>query len=350
MKSLLFAFFISILFGACQSVPEQYICMPCGLDCDTLVFDRPGTCPHCQMSLIEKPKQLSKTKMQQGTGSFLVSPKANTVQVHYYLPSDFSAHSNILMVIPGAGRDGYEYRDAWIEAAVANNILILSLTFPERDYHFEDYHMAGLIQHLNLEESIERVANTNQVALKEENLQYQIEPDTSKWLFNIFDYVFEQTVTHLGSSQTKYDLFGHSAGGQILHRMALFYPYSKANRIVAANAGFYTLPDTTLAMPFGKKGYPTSHQQWKAIFEQSLILLLGEKDNEQEDRGTLLRSPTADEQGLGRFARGQYFFRKGKEVAARDQLPFNWQLKTVPEVGHDFREMSNAAAALLYNN
>lgn len=29
-----------------------YICPPCGLPCDTLVFDKPGTCPNCGMTLI----------------------------------------------------------------------------------------------------------------------------------------------------------------------------------------------------------------------------------------------------------------------------------------------------------
>ena len=31
-----------------------YVCPPCGLDCDHLTFDKPGVCPHCGMTLIEK--------------------------------------------------------------------------------------------------------------------------------------------------------------------------------------------------------------------------------------------------------------------------------------------------------
>jgi putative intracellular protease/amidase/DNA-directed RNA polymerase subunit RPC12/RpoP len=31
-----------------------YVCTPCGLSCDKLEFDKPGTCPACGMALIEK--------------------------------------------------------------------------------------------------------------------------------------------------------------------------------------------------------------------------------------------------------------------------------------------------------
>ncbi len=32
----------------------QYKCMPCGYDCDTLVYNAPGTCAHCKMPLVNK--------------------------------------------------------------------------------------------------------------------------------------------------------------------------------------------------------------------------------------------------------------------------------------------------------
>ena len=32
----------------------MYVCPPCGLDCDRLTFDKPGTCPVCGMTLMEK--------------------------------------------------------------------------------------------------------------------------------------------------------------------------------------------------------------------------------------------------------------------------------------------------------
>ena len=37
-----------------ESSAGSYQCMPCGLDCDNDVYDKPGKCSHCQMELVEK--------------------------------------------------------------------------------------------------------------------------------------------------------------------------------------------------------------------------------------------------------------------------------------------------------
>jgi len=35
------------------SAPIKYVCAPCNLECDHLVFDHPGTCPKCGMALVD---------------------------------------------------------------------------------------------------------------------------------------------------------------------------------------------------------------------------------------------------------------------------------------------------------
>ena len=32
----------------------QYVCTPCGADCDAAIFDKPGSCSHCNMALVDK--------------------------------------------------------------------------------------------------------------------------------------------------------------------------------------------------------------------------------------------------------------------------------------------------------
>ncbi len=32
----------------------RYVCTPCGYDCDTAVYDKPGACSHCHMALVDK--------------------------------------------------------------------------------------------------------------------------------------------------------------------------------------------------------------------------------------------------------------------------------------------------------
>lgn len=42
------------------------------------------------------------------------------------------------------------------------------------------------------------------------------------------------------------------------------------------------------------------------------------------------------------------FYDFSKKRAAELEFDFNWNFKTIPNVGHDFRAMSEAAASLLY--
>ena len=37
-----------------NSIAIVYTCLPCGSDCDSAVFDKPGTCSHCNMKLVDK--------------------------------------------------------------------------------------------------------------------------------------------------------------------------------------------------------------------------------------------------------------------------------------------------------
>jgi rhodanese-related sulfurtransferase/DNA-directed RNA polymerase subunit RPC12/RpoP len=33
---------------------DEYVCLPCGNDCDTTVYTEPGTCPSCNMPLVKR--------------------------------------------------------------------------------------------------------------------------------------------------------------------------------------------------------------------------------------------------------------------------------------------------------
>jgi putative intracellular protease/amidase len=62
MKNLMMLFACAVIaagpMSAATSEPiNLYMCPECGQDCDKLTFDKPGTCPKCGMTLIEKSKQ-----------------------------------------------------------------------------------------------------------------------------------------------------------------------------------------------------------------------------------------------------------------------------------------------------
>jgi putative intracellular protease/amidase len=52
---LCFALCLAPSGGTAASAPaKHYVCPPCGAPCDTLVFDKPGVCPHCGMALVDQ--------------------------------------------------------------------------------------------------------------------------------------------------------------------------------------------------------------------------------------------------------------------------------------------------------
>ncbi|MBL4827389.1 MAG: hypothetical protein JKY66_06700 [Spongiibacteraceae bacterium] len=342
-----------------KSQTSQFICPPCYHNRDTQkVHEHDGQCPICGMNLIEKHSldTLNTIQITAGSGNFLLEGGASHpekwISVFYHKPKNFNEQSPVLMVIPGAGRNAWDYRDSWIAASERYHVLILSLAYTKENYDLAAYHMGGVIKNIQLN-NVEGAKSGKPLSvyrMKDEDIVFDINRDTAAWIFHDFDRLFERVKHALGTNQQRYDLFGHSAGGQILHRLVLFKPLSKANRILASNAGFYTLADLDSPLLFGLKGTGIDKDGLQDSFSQKLTLFIGEKDNESETRGTMLFTPLADQQGLGRFSRGKYFFNTGKEQAKALNMPFNWSLEIVNNVGHDYRAMGEAAARYLYGD
>ncbi|AWB69245.1 hypothetical protein C2869_22365 (plasmid) [Saccharobesus litoralis] len=292
--------------------------------------------------------------LAQGSGSYQLEISTTSpnrqIEVHYYKPQIFNSQTTVIIVVAGAGRNANDYRDSWIAHAEKYNLLVLSPAYPQQQYDFAAYHLGGIVTQLKFKQPKVEKHNgrITKYRLKDQDISFTIENDRAKWLFDDFDALFNSVKPLLGAKQTGYDLFGHSAGGQILHRYALFKYGSQANRIVAANSGFYTLPDLTLPFPWGLLTTNISQQDVNSAFSKSLFVLLGEADNVNETRGTLLHTPNTDQQGLGRLERGTYFYEHSQKQAKMAKAVFNWQKILVPDVGHDYKLMGNAAAKLLY--
>lgn len=346
-----------LLLTACGEGRSEttYVCPPCAPH-DTLRFEHDGECPVCGMKLTEKPdsSHIGPGHIHEGSGNFMMrggpGHQETLIPVYYHQPESFTQESPILIVVPGAGRDGWDYRDSWVEASERHGILILTPRYVEEEYGFGDYHMGGVAEATNIEQVAHFIEGSHEVVLDEEELVFEVNAQKRTWLFGDFDRLFETVAAAVDSKRSTYDIFGHSAGGQILHRFVLFQPDSKADRIVAANSGFYTLPDLDADLPFGVGGTPVEKANLSASFERNLTLFLGEEDDHSEAGGIFLRSPSADAQGPGRRQRGRHFYETGKRMADELGAEFNWQIEVVPDVGHDGEGMSKAAAEILYGN
>ena len=123
-------------------------------------------------------------------------------------------------------------------------------------------------------------------------------------------------------------------------------PRARVTRAVAANAGWYTMPDPDIDFPYGLKGSPVGEEQLIAALGLPVTLLLGDEDTDPK-HPSLRRTPEVMTQGTNRFARGRAFFQAVRQYAANRGIPFKWQWATVPGAGHDNRLMAPAAVPYL---
>lgn len=287
----------------------------------------------------------------EGVGSFHL-PELGTagLTVHNVRPPSFSSSSPIVLVIPGAGRNSDDYRDAWIGAACASGALVAALGYSEEHYDFGAYNMGGIISNLHFDNpSFDRVSETaTTLTLNDADIRFDVVTNRPDRIFDGFDRVFEQLVQTTVSEKETYDILGHSAGGQILHRFAIFAPRSRARVIIAANSGFYTFPDLSTALPAGLQGMGLTETDLSHALGARLVLMLGALDNSDQAGGTLLHTPFIDQsQGLGRLDRGLSFFEHARDEAERIEVTFNWQIQIIDGIGHDYRAMNAAAANYL---
>lgn len=244
------------------------------------------------------------------------------VRVHYYIPRDGDATSMpILFVLPGQERNAADYLAAWHNEAASRHIMVFALEFPADSYTSAQYNEGGMFD--------------GGVLL-----------DPEQWSFAVVESVFDAIRNDTGSSRTTYDMWGHSAGAQFVHRYATFMPQVRLRRAVSANAGWYTLPDADTAYPYGLKGTPFASQaHLSAIFARDLAVHLGTADT---GRSGLNTSERAEAQGPNRYSRGLYYMACAEQQCEAAGVPFIWSKTEVEGVAHEYAKMVAAGAAWLY--
>lgn len=76
-----FIFLFTILLvsnGNAQTLAAkgEYVCLPCGSDCDKALHDKPGTCSHCGMALVKKTTVKHTTIQPEKLCSYIASHPA----------------------------------------------------------------------------------------------------------------------------------------------------------------------------------------------------------------------------------------------------------------------------------
>ncbi|MCA8927347.1 MAG: alpha/beta hydrolase [Alphaproteobacteria bacterium] len=249
------------------------------------------------------------------------------VRVFAYRPERFAADSPILIVVHGYKRNADRYRDDWVEHAERLGALLLAPEFSQQAFPGPRAYEVGNM----------RTPDRRQFLPPE------------RWSYGLIERLFDRARAATGSQRPGYWLYGHSAGGQFVHRLALFQADARFEVAIAANAGAYTLARPGERFPYGLDRFPDLEAVQEQGLPRSLVVMVGENDTDVTN-AMLLRSEEAMRQGPHRHARGVYFYEDGRAEARRMMIPFGWQLQSVPGVGHSNRGMARAAAEWLVAN
>jgi pimeloyl-ACP methyl ester carboxylesterase len=169
--------------------------------------------------------------------------------------------------------------------------------------------------------------------------------DASTWSFSVIEHLFDAIKEATGNASRDYFLYGHSEGGQFVHRLVLLLPQARYATAIAANPGWYTMPTFAVRYPYGLAGAPANEKSLAQSLGRQFVLMLGTRDTNPND-ADLRKTPEALAQGRHRFERGQNFMAEARARAAELKTPIAWTVETVSGAAHDNSAMSVAAAAV----
>jgi poly(3-hydroxybutyrate) depolymerase len=250
------------------------------------------------------------------------------VKVWMYVPKNCDATCPVQFVMHGVKRNGEDYLANWIDFADERKFMLVVPEFTRKFFPQDDDYSLG---------------------------RAVTESDSRKWAFAVPEHLFEWLKSQYGLAASTYRMFGHSAGGQFVHRLHLFYPEHHASPIIAANPGWYTLFQWGLdeagpyKFPYNTIDSKVDAARAKKSLSRPFVLMLGDKDIDANDEN-LNRSAGANAQGKNRLERGENFVRNARTAARKLDTTWNWQSHIVNGVAHDNAAMAKAAIALMYND
>ncbi len=245
------------------------------------------------------------------------------IRIHAHRPARWQSSDPVAVVMHGTNRDANRYLRNWVDPAEEAGILVLVPEFTQTKFPKRSFYNFG-----NVVDEEMRMRPREQ------------------WSFRVVDDAFALARTAFGAQRERFALYGHSAGAQFVHRYLLMAEASRAELIVSANAGSYTLPTRKENFPWGLANAEVTADDLKRAFARPVVLLLGENDSDPM-HPNLPSDPEAKAQGPHRLARGQNFHATARAVAAELGVPLRWRVQVVPGVGHSDRGMAPVAMQLV---
>jgi dienelactone hydrolase len=226
----------------------------------------------------------------------------------------------LLFVFHGNGRTAARYRDYARPLADRACLVVMAPLFDKGRFSSRRYHRGGIVR------------------------KGRVRP-RDQWTVTMVAGLVDWGRRREGRPDMPYYLFGHSAGGQFLSRVAAFAPPPGVARIVIANSSSHVAASLDEPAPYGMGDVfevTEAEARLQTYLNLPVTIYLGEEDTGSKD---LHNNRAARRQGSQRLERGESVFQAAQNLAREKGWAFNWKLVKVSNVGHSARLMLKAAQA-----
>jgi len=275
---------------------------------------------------IAKDTRSTPLQIPQGKSQFVFDYSASKkLDVWVYRPEKIESSTQVLFIMHGVKRDAERYLDEWLPYLKLHKMVGIVPHFSQQQYPKSLSYNLG-----NMHDKLKRPR-------KRED-----------WSFSVVEPLFDKVRSNLSLDQQKYNIYGHSAGAQFVHRFLMLNPQARINKAISANAGWYTLPLLDEEYPYGLRGTNLDTSALKQAFSKKLIVLLGTEDSDPKAK-YLRKTKNALKQGDNRLDRGIFFYNQSKIQSANISANLNWQINFAQGVGHSNKQMAAFAVDVLVN-
>ena len=266
-----------------------------------------------------------------GGGKFVYSKyrplEDKPVNVHYYIPKNGDVtRMPLLFAMHGAERTSTAQLTSWTNLAETYRFILIAPEFTkENGYTENDYQFGGIF-----------VSASSDRTRPEEQWTYQL-------IEALFDYIKVET----DNTSEFYNMFGHSAGGQFVHRFLWAMPHARVNRAVAANPGSLTFPliDGITGTDQAVYGWPYSiykspfadKEHLRSFFARQLFIQTGTEDTRTDN--SFPDDPPSMAQGKTRHERAHTFYTCCQEQAKALGISLTVKIVDVKGAGHSSQQM-----------
>lgn len=265
---------------------------------------------------------LSVTAAPVGKQTQTVNFGGTSLDVFTYRPS--GEIKGVLLNFHGQSRGASSARDAAVKIADEKGYYVVAPLFDTDRFDGEAYQFGGIFD------------NGRFIS------------DKNDWTVSIVNDIAEWANAKVGTDNSDdMVLFGHSAGGQFLSRIAAYGDDATFDKMIVSNPSTYVWPSLTEKAAYGFGGGYFSAQESEALLKDYLAdpitIYLGAEDDNTND-ADLSTSSSAMRQGTNRLERGQNAYEEAKKLAESKGWDFNWELVTAPGVGHTASGMLKSTA------